>query len=93
MSTSESRIKEGTRVRAKVATTEGWKGTGTVVEVRGGTIVKVLRDFQYDWCGIATFCPRELAVCRDQKMPELAAATYAYYKHHEKLEQLLEYAI
>jgi hypothetical protein len=70
----------------------GWKGTGTVVENLGGTTVKVLRDLKCDRFGIAEFCPRELAVCRDQTMSETLAATYAYYKHHEKLEQL-EYAI
>jgi hypothetical protein len=89
----QAQIKEGMRVRAKVRTTTGWKGTGTVVENRGGTIIKVLRDYHYDWFGIAEFCPRELAICRDQTMNEKATATYAYYKHHERLEQVLESVI
>jgi hypothetical protein len=88
---TQREIKEGMRVRAKVSTSDGWKGTGTVVENRGGIRVMVLRDYQYDWTGIAEFCPRELAICRDQKMPEIAAATFTYYKHHEMLEQS-EYA-
>lgn len=52
------KLKIGDRVRAKVATMDGWKGTGTYI---GDEMV--LKDFKDT---IAEFCDYELAKMRDQ---------------------------
>ena len=53
------KLKIGDRVRAKVPTIEGWKGTGTYI---GNGMV--LMDFKHL---IAEFCDDELAKMRDQR--------------------------
>lgn len=55
-----SYIKFGTRVRAKVPTITGWKGTGTYI----GNLT-VLMDGRPP-NRTAHYCPEELAVMRDQ---------------------------
>jgi hypothetical protein len=51
-------LKNGDRVRAKVRTMDGWKGTGTYIG--DGMVLKDFKDT------IANFCDCELAKMRDQ---------------------------
>jgi len=58
---------QGTRVRLRVATLDGWKGTGTVIEHCGEhvTMVKDGRPLT-DWFGRVDCCDYEVAVLKKQ---------------------------
>ena len=69
-------LKKGDRVRAKVATMFGWKGTGTVAMdmTEGDDTVTVWKDgFEHESChgypmaGSALFCRHEVAKMRNQQ--------------------------
>ena len=64
-------LKVGTRVRAKVPTIFGWKGTGTVVAGTTFDTVCVVKDGYdlEDRSGECLFCRHELAIMRDQTPP------------------------
>lgn len=63
-----SRLKAGDRVRLKVRSLFGWKGTGTVTEIIGNgadpdTFVEILKDGSSEHC---TCCRHELAKIRTE---------------------------
>lgn len=63
-------LKVGTRVRMKVQTASGWKGTGTVIHSTW-TGVKLVKDGYplHSDDGIADACRYDVAVLRDQTPP------------------------
>jgi hypothetical protein len=60
-----NRLMVGDRVRAKVRTAFGWKGTGTVAHIIGGSVTVVKED----GCHEALFCRHELARIRPKREP------------------------
>ncbi len=61
----KNNLKIGDRVRAKVRTMIGWKGTGVVVGTQGGTVEVQKDDGEgLEFSHVATFCRREVAKIR-----------------------------
>jgi hypothetical protein len=64
------KVEVGMRVRMKVSTGSGWKGTGTIVCANGNDVIVAKDGYALDdWLGWADVLPDDVAVVRDQTQP------------------------